>query len=384
MLLSTALISCAGGASGGGAGAEETSLAIRLPDFSDTQSRSLYDRSEIFSFTVSISSGTYRSTKSANKGETIVFSSIPAGACDITAYGKTSDGNIAASCVTTIQIIEGQTTSATIALSRLDYHTVKFFNNSGEEISSVRITAGYTVAEPESPAPVNGCKFDYWSADPPTAISRSPFSFNTIINADTNLYAVYKAYFRGTAAEFLAAEFASNTLETSYNVVITSATNDQIKQIGKALGKSTDPNYKGVYVNLNLRDCGSTVIPEYAFWADDSYAGAGLATYLTGITLPSTLTELGNYAIMYCSQLSGTLTIPASVSKFGYQSLDGLNNITGLVYEDTTSIWKKYKYDGTLITSGMPGFASSPFSGPTPSLSVINATSQGLTYLRKQ
>ena len=182
--------------------------------------------------------------------------------------------------------------------------------------------------------------------------------------------------FTGSAEDFLTAVFVQgNDASSPYTITITSATNDDLINIAKALGNSTDPNYKGgVYVNLDLSNCGATEIPQSAFWADDSYGGAGLATYLKGITLPNNLIKIDHYAFNKCSALSGTLTIPASVEFFGYQCLDD-TNFSALVYEDTTSIWKKY-YNDTLI----------PEFNPTtcPSISQINATSYQRTHLQKE
>ena len=183
--------------------------------------------------------------------------------------------------------------------------------------------------------------------------------------------------FTGSAADFLTAEFVQgNDASSPYTITITSATSDELKSIAKALGKSTDPNYKGgVYVNLDLSNCGATEIPQSAFWADDSYGGAGLATYLTGITLPNTLRRINHLAFNDCSALSGTLTIPATVEYFGYQCFDD-TNISGLTYDDTTSIWEKYDWNNSLMASPAPTTC--------PTISLINGLSQGQTYWRKR
>ncbi len=264
--------------------------------------------------------------------------------------------------------------------------TVTFDSKGGTDVDSAEILYNTAVSEPSSEPTKTDCLFDGWytSSDGGETLSSTAYDFTSSVDEALTLYAKWlHTDFMGTAAEFLAADFASNTLATSYNVVITSATNDQIKQIGKALGKSTDANYKGVYVNLILTDCGATEILEGAFCTADSWgAGSDIATYLTGITLPSGLTKIEDSAFAGCTNLTGTVTLPATCTYLGYGCLDA--GFTGIIHEDATSVWVKYKYDGTVITSGMTGFASTPFSGSSPSLAVINATSQGITYLRKQ
>ena len=115
LLFNIIFISCAGGAgSPAGSNSEETSLSVRLPG-----SKALYDKDDIVTFTVTISSGSYSNTKTAGKGETMTFSNIPAGTYTVTAYGKVADGSVAAKCVTSVQIIAGENTSTTIRLQRL-------------------------------------------------------------------------------------------------------------------------------------------------------------------------------------------------------------------------------------------------------------------------
>ena len=193
--LCTTFISCAGGAgSPNGAGAEGTALAIMLPDFSANGSRTLYEKEEIVSFTVTISQGSYKNTKSANKGEIMLFSNIPVGLYSVIAYGKTASGAVGAKCESSVQIVEGETTTTTLTLHRLDWYTVKFFAD-GIELSSAKVTDGYTATKPGNPTPADGHSFGYWSASAPTTDvpKPSPFSFNTPITSDTNLYAVWDA-----------------------------------------------------------------------------------------------------------------------------------------------------------------------------------------------
>ncbi|MBQ4497730.1 MAG: leucine-rich repeat protein [Spirochaetaceae bacterium] len=265
--------------------------------------------------------------------------------------------------------------------------TVSFDTGTGGSTapSDQTITYGGYATAPADPTNTNtALVFGGWYAGTAGAggtvtLASTAFDFATTpVTEDLTLYAKWLyTNFTGTAAEFLAADFVpNNNAATAYTITITSATNDQIKSIGKALGKSTDPNYKGVYVSLDLSGCGATEILEDAFSASTaSWGSPDLATYLTGITLPNTLRKIYDTAFVRCTALQGTLTIPASVEYFGYMCFSS-SNITGLSYQDTTSIWKKYDWDNNLMSSVSPTTC--------PTLSQLNAGAQGVTSWRKQ
>ena len=265
--------------------------------------------------------------------------------------------------------------------------TVSFDTGTGGSSAPVdqTVTYGSYATAPADPTNTNtDLVFGGWYAGTAgsggtVTLASTAFDFATTpVTEDLTLYAKWLyTNFTGTAAEFLAADFVpNNNAATAYTITITSATNDQIKSIGKALGKSTDPNYKGVYVSLDLSGCGATEILEDAFSASTaSWGSPDLATYLTGITLPNTLRKIYDTAFVRCTALQGTLTIPASVEYFGYMCFSS-SNITGLSYQDTTSIWKKYDWDNNLMSSVSPTTC--------PTLSQLNAGAQGVTSWRKQ
>ena len=693
LLLSTTFISCAGGAgSPKGSEAEETALAIKLPD----TSKALYDKEAIVSFTVTVSSGSFNSTKSANRGETMLFSNLPVGNYSVKAYGKTSTGAVAAKCETSVTIVAGETTTTTLHLARLEHWTVTFMNADGSELSTQDISDGYKATKPANPAPVSGKSFSGWTTDAEPSDTSPLFDFNTAISGDNitlrpvfgvitytvkyvspvgsftdasftaatassyslpptsgvtgvtfdnwysdsafsssvdvasvrdittftkkddlhyektiyakwtvrvqfkredvtthtmenvcyvdvaygescgnpddnltppagatfggwyngtynestgkvtfgseydfsstvtenkviyakwnfvthnvtyvsvpvevpsgvetefreiegiptselpsmapptgsnftflgwtdvenftetttpitsvpantttdvTLYAMWsvqvsfdvagsvaqnvlygkgvtkpadptngtcefiawykgtvdgegnvtlddEAYdfddadvnkvttsftlypkwrytdFTGTAAEFLAAEFVSgNTAATKYNVTITSATASEIPNIGKAIGKSTDPNYKGVYINLDLSGCGATSLGEGAFCATDYRAGTGINQYLVGITLPSTLTaissaslgsitwltsitipdsvtSIGSYAFSNCSNLT-SITLPANLTSIGDRAFSNCSNLTSITLPSNLTSIGEWAFTNSGIT----------------------------------
>lgn len=189
--------------------------------------------------------------------------------------------------------------------------------------------------------------------------------------------------------------------ETGVVKVIGEISSEDIKNLTTAL-KTLNANNPDVRITLDLsRTTGVTELPSYAF-TDEDYQNPGCLA-LEGIVLPSGLTKIGECNFRKCtnlttitipagvteicdtafvnSGLSGTLLIPASVCKFGYGVFSG-TTVT-LEYEDTTSIWKKYKYTGAIVTENDPNFSSTPFSGTCPTRETISALSQGTTYLQK-
>jgi hypothetical protein len=189
--------------------------------------------------------------------------------------------------------------------------------------------------------------------------------------------------------------------ETGVVKVIGEISSEDIKNLTTAL-KTLNANNPDVRITLDLsRTTGVTELPSYAF-TDEDYQNPGCLA-LEGIVLPSGLTKIGECNFRECtnlttitipagvteicdtafvnSGLSGKLLIPASVCKFGYGVFSG-TTVT-LEYEDTTSIWTKYKYTGTIVTENDPSFSSTPFSGTCPTRETISALSQGTTYLQK-
>ena len=189
--------------------------------------------------------------------------------------------------------------------------------------------------------------------------------------------------------------------ETGVVKVIGEISSEDITNLTTAL-KTLNANNPDVRITLDLsRTTGLTELPSYAF-TDEDYQNPGClalekiklpsgltkigecnfreCTNLTTITIPAGVTEICDTAFVK-SGLSGTLLIPASVCKFGYGVFSG-TTVT-LEYEDTTSIWTKYKYTGAIVTENDPNFSSTPFSGTCPTRETISAGSQGSTYLQK-
>ena len=173
--------------------------------------------------------------------------------------------------------------------------------------------------------------------------------------------------FSGSTADFLKATFAP-TVATVCTVKITGATTmADLQAIAKALGDPTDSNYKGVYIKLDLSGAtGLTSTGDGTFYATGSKAG--LATYLTGIVLPTSgLTTIGHNAFRGCTNLSGSVTIPASCDCIGKCSFKD-TGITAL--SDGASPARTWHR--VLNTVGSPDYTT-PWSGTLSGAGALTA-----------
>lgn len=210
---------------------------------------------------------------------------------------------------------------------------------------------------------------------------------------------VKEGYLAETAPSHISSMTATGTVK-----VIGDISSETIRNLNAAL-KTLYANNSSVRVTLDLsRTTGLTELPSKAF-ADTNLDNPGCLA-LKGIVLPTGLTKIGDWAFYRCSNLtemitipptvteicdapfcysglSGTLNIPSSVSKFGYMTFAHTSDSLTLSYEDTTSIWTKYRYDGTVANTDGPNFSCTPFSGTCPSKAVLSAGSQGTTYISK-
>ena len=199
-LLSIFLFSCAGGAGGGSAYGEAASLSIQSPTTIENSGRALsrssttqYEKvdSNFETFTVTISSSSYKSTKSCGRGEKLTFSNIPVGHYDVAALAKKADGAVTAKGNASVDVEADVTKTVTIKLTRLNYHTVSFRNTEGGSLAPDQtVSDGYTAVRPSNPT-LAGNTFSFWTSDASANESSAPFSFNTEITDDLTLYAVF-------------------------------------------------------------------------------------------------------------------------------------------------------------------------------------------------
>ena len=172
--------------------------------------------------------------------------------------------------------------------------------------------------------------------------------------------------FESTLEDFLSMSFASTTSATPCTVKIDDVSSQEnLRNIAKAIGDPTDAHYKGVPINLDLS--GSYIedssIGDNTF--DATGSNAGLASYLTGIVLPD-CTTTGNYTFRGCTALSSvvfptsgltiigceafkgcaglsstTVTIPASCTCIGQCAFAGITSLTLTDGYSPARTWKR-------------------------------------------
>ncbi|MBP5158616.1 MAG: hypothetical protein ILP18_12180, partial [Treponema sp.] len=181
--------------------------------------------------------------------------------------------------------------------------------------------------------------------------------------------------FYGSTADFLKATFMPNTQATACTVRITGATSEaDLQAIAKALGDPADVNYKGgVYVKLDLSGVtGLDSTGNNTF--DATGSNSGLATYLTGIVLPTSdeFDIVGIEAFKGCANLSGSITIPASCYIMGGRIFVG-TNVTSLTDADPSRVWKRMRVGDEVI------YPDAPWSGPLSALDIISVINADFT-----
>lgn len=77
-------------------------------------------------------------------------------------------------------------------------------------------------------------------------------------------------------------------------------------------------DYMPNLVSVNMEKCNATVIPEYTFTQKK---------YMLNITLPKSLTTIGQRAFSGCTRLTGTLILPASITAIEYGAFIGCDNL---------------------------------------------------------
>lgn len=202
---------------------------------------------------------------------------------------------------------------------------------------------------------------------------------------------VKEGYLAETAPSHISSMTATGTVK-----VIGDISAETIANLTTALN-TLYTNNPSIRVSLDLsQTTGLTELPAYAFRGSSNLSDDGclalkgivLPPGLTkigfgsfhkcrnlteNITIPPSVTEIGDYAFMNIG-FSGTLIIPSSVRKFGYEVFDD-TSLT-LQYEDTTSTWTRYDSDG-IVTGSLA------FNGPTPTRSQVAQTSYRILYMQK-
>ena len=117
---------------------------------------------------------------------------------------------------------------------------------------------------------------------------------------------------------------------------------------------------------------GDITIPSSVTYNSKSYSVTSIgemafsgSTGLTSITLPNSLTTIGNNAFMSCSGLTGALTIPSSVTSIGVGAFLGCTGLTGAL-----TIPNSVAVIGDVTFSGCSGLTSLTIGSSVTSIGV--------------
>lgn len=369
LLGSLSLVSCAGSAAS--AKTSGTSgLCVRVPKTSSSpQNRAAqYNLSDLEVFTVIVESGRFSKSKSCGQDEILEFTDLPVGHYTVTAIVKNADGTVTGRGDTTSVDIEADVMKeVTISIHRLTHYTIQFYTNLAAATPlSVEVSNGEKLPKPANPTnPDLNYEFAGWfvgttGADGAVTYAASAYNFDTPVSSEFNLYAKWvwrSSSLVGLLADFTWATFKANTPSTPYTVRLSGLSTSDCATLASLIGGASN---KGVYINLDLSVSGISNISDNAFNADTNSA---LATYLTGIVLPDGLASVGHNAFKGCTNLSGSVTIPATCTCIGMCPFQN-TGVTSLVDADGSRWWYRkntsdgsvvgdgYGWDGTLNSSG--------------------------------
>jgi hypothetical protein len=127
----------------------------------------------------------------------------------------------------------------------------------------------------------------------------------------------------------------ANDAETPYTVRLdASVTIDTVDTSADGVWATVNNTVQtaGKYVILDLSACtaeGNT-IAGYNTPTNNDFNIIGDNPYITGVILPDTLTNIGDYTFLGCSGLTGALTIPDGVTSIGYGAFLGCSGLTSM------------------------------------------------------
>jgi uncharacterized repeat protein (TIGR02543 family) len=220
----------------------------------------------------------------------------------------------------------------------LDPRIITFDSNGGSHEGEQKVIRGSKIKRPKNPTRPE-FTFAGWYLDNETF--EEPWNFNVVPAVGFTLYAKWD--FSGDAGtEGL--EYALINNDTAYRVSRGSVTggavriplyyrpNADSKYLPvTAIGSSTNPSGNGAFLSTSITSitipASVTSIGGYAFMS---------CTNLTTVTIPanSNLTSIGDYAFVSCTSLT-SITIPNSVTSIGDQAFDSCTGLTSITIPAT-------------------------------------------------
>jgi hypothetical protein len=127
-----------------------------------------------------------------------------------------------------------------------------------------------------------------------------------------------------------------NMTESGTIVATGKLNNDSIKDIRNALNTLKNKN-SNILVDLDLS--GTTGITGIG---NNYSSGFNYCSNLKSITIPNSVTTIGDSAFSSCSSLM-SVSIPNFVTTIGNYAFSSCNNLTSVIFDDTESTWDCYQ-----------------------------------------
>ena len=142
---------------------------------------------ENYTYKITLSRGKQSFSKSFGGGTVVVMENIPVGPWKITCRAYKSDGSLEYMGSVDAEVVANETTSATVELRKCP--VVKFVDVNGNElVNSQTVEFGGKVTKPGTIKGADGLVVVGWSTE---AAGNTKFDFNTAINENLTLYAIW-------------------------------------------------------------------------------------------------------------------------------------------------------------------------------------------------
>ena len=284
---------------------------------------------KIYSITYILNGG----TNDANNPDSYTALTETITLADATKNGYVFDGWYTDEACTEInkitQIEQGTIGNITLYADWIEAYTITYVLNGGTNDANnpdsyTALTETITLAD----ATKNGHIFGGWYTDEACTKTNKVTQIEQGTTGNITLYAKWEI-----TADCVVTAIESLSGEGSHNIAITGAiTTDTISAIKNAL-----QNNSSAMVNLDLSGTtGLTELPYEAFYYCNN---------LTSVTIPDSVTSIGDYAFYYCSSLT-SVTIPDSVTSIGDSAFSDCNSLESVTIPDSVTTIGNYAFSG--------------------------------------